>query len=156
MALLIRECRVGDAAAICRLSREGLGYDYPLEATRAKLALLLARPGDKILVAELDGAVVGYLHLCDYEVLYADPMKNILGIAVSDQHRRQGIGSLLLDAAESWARDSGAECVRLISGETRTDAHAFYQSRGYVSRKRQLNFTKELGVNLMEQKEANQ
>lgn len=140
----IREARTEDAQALARLNREEMGYDYPPDKTKEKLSLLLESGKDKILVAELDGAVVGYVHLNDYDVLYMDHMKNIMGIAVSSSCRRMGIGGKLLAAAEGWARETGAEGVRLVSGESRTGAHAFYRSVGYSGNKKQLNLKKKL------------
>lgn len=42
-------------------------------------------------------------------------MKNIMGIAVSSNFRKMGIGKALLDSVEHWARDTGASGVRLVS-----------------------------------------
>lgn len=144
MEIVIREARAGDAEALAKLSREEMGYDYPADRVGEKLEKLLAGGKDKILIAELDGQAVGYVHLNDYDVLYADHMKNIMGIAVSSQHRRMGIGGKLLRAAEAWARETGASAVRLVSGESRTGAHAFYRSLGYEGDKKQLNLKKPL------------
>ena len=94
--------------------------------------------------AEREGRVVGYLHLETYDLLYADSMVNVLGIAVSRDCRRQGVGKALLSAGEAWAKSVGAAAVRLVSGETRKGAHAFYQSLGYTGNKLQRNFKKYL------------
>lgn len=82
--------------------------------------------------------------LVDYDLLYAPHYKNIMGIAVSPKYRRQGVGSSLLSAVEQWASETGAEAVRLCSGEERKGAHEFYKSLGYVNSKKQLNFSKKL------------
>ena len=144
--ITIREARAEAAQALARLNREEMGYGYPVDKTKEKLAMLLESGKDKILVAELDGAVAGYVHLNDYDVLYADHMKNIMGIAVSSSCRRMGIGRKLLAAAEDWARETGAEAVRLVSGEGRTGAHAFYRSLGYSGNKKQLNLKKRVSL----------
>ena len=88
--------------------------------------------------------MVGYLHVEEYDVLYAGHMVNELGIAVSSAWRRQGVGSALLSAGEAWARSKGAVAVRLVSGEARKGAHAFYQSLGYTGNMLQRNFKKPL------------
>lgn len=144
MEYIIRPAAMTDAAAICRLNREEMGYDYPLEETIKLLEILLAAPADRIYVAEMNGETVGYVHAQHYQVLYAPPMKNILGIAVSSAHRRGGIGAALLDRAEQWAREEGCEMVRLVSGATRTGAHEFYRRRGYGEGRAQLNFKKKV------------
>ena len=94
----IRLAQPSDAAAVCRLNRECMGYDYSLRATAQKLQNSLADGRCRIFVAELDGQVVGYVHAQDYDVLYFDHMKNILGIAVDPAFRHQGIGRALLNA----------------------------------------------------------
>lgn len=142
--MAVRRCDVTDAAALQHLSREAMGYDFPLSDTTAKLTKLLNDSTNLILVAELNGEVVGYIHAVDYDLLYAPHYKNIMGIAVLPEYRRQGIGKELLSAVEKWAGETGASAVRLCSGEERTDAHEFYKSLGYVNNKKQLNFSKQL------------
>ncbi len=142
MEVKIRPARLEDAAALTKLNREEMGYDYPVEKTEIQLEKLLSDKKNGIFVAETAGEVVGYVHLVDYDLLYADHMKNIMGIAVRSDCRRMGIGKMLLTAAEEWARDSGAAGVRLVSGSTRTGAHAFYRSLGYEGNKTQLNLQK--------------
>ena len=144
MERIIREAALADCSAITRLNREEMGYDYPQEKTFVKLQACLANPAHRIFVAEWEGEVVGYLHLEEYDVLYAGHMVNVLGIAVSSAWRRQGVGRALLSAGEAWARSKGAVAVRLVSGETRKGAHAFYQSLGYTGNKLQRNFKKYL------------
>ncbi len=142
MDFTIRPARLEDAAAINRLSREGLGYDYPLEKTEDRLKKLLADGKNGIFVADMAGEVVGYLHLTDYDALYADHLKNVMGISVRADCRRMGVGKALLSAGEEWAKATGAGGIRLNSGETRTGAHAFYRSQGYVGTKMQLSLKK--------------
>ena len=142
MTFQIREARETDAEEICRLNRDDLGYDYPPEKTGERLKLLLQSTKDKIFVAEAEGQIAGYVHACDYDTLYMPHLKDIMGIAVSGECRRQGVGHALLTAVERWAAETGAEGVRLVSGEARTGAHAFYRRCGYVFCKNQKNFRK--------------
>lgn len=138
----IRDATTADAQALAQLNREEMGYDFSPEKTEKKLAALLTDGRNKILVAQCEGEVIGYVHLVDYDVMYAEHMKNIMGIAVNSRFRRMGVGSALLGAAEKWAKAAGAAGVRLSSGETRTGAHAFYRSIGYEGTKMQLNLKK--------------
>lgn len=142
MEYKIREATVSDAREIARLNQTSMGYDYPIEKTTQKLALLLSSGKDKIFVAVADNAVVGYVHANDYDVLYAPAMKNIMGIAVSPAYRRAGIGRALITAVESWARETDAKGIRLVSGAGRTNAHDFYRSLGFGGGKNQINFKK--------------
>lgn len=144
MEYFIREFEISDCDGIRRLNSEELGYDSPFEDTAAKLTQLKGSSADKIFVAAANGKLVGYIHACDYDVIYMPHMKNIMGIAVSGKYRRCGIGSALLDRVEEWAKETGAAAVRLNSGAARADAHEFYRRRGYGGEKPQLRFTKKL------------
>ncbi|MBQ6889820.1 MAG: GNAT family N-acetyltransferase [Oscillospiraceae bacterium] len=138
----IREAVASDAAAIWRLNCSEMGYQYPLDDTAQNITKLLRSSADKIFVAVYDGSVVGYVHANDYDVLYAPHMKNIMGIAVSSEHKQQGIGRALLQQVEHWACKTGAAGIRLVSGASRTDAHEFYRRCGYSGGKEQLNLKK--------------
>jgi GNAT superfamily N-acetyltransferase len=50
-------------------------------------------------------------------------------LAVDPNRRSGGVGGMLLDAAEDWARGRGATHLELDSGLARTDAHRFYERR---------------------------
>ncbi len=141
-AFKIRECAASDAADITELNRNEMDYDFSIEETAKKIRLLLCSEKDKILVAEAGGAVVGYVHANDYDLLYAPHMKNIMGIAVSSAYRHCGIGRALLQGIEEWAKSTGAQSVRLVSGAERKDAHEFYRRCGYTQNKEQINFRK--------------
>lgn len=142
MNFIIRECRIADGRYIQKLNRRQMGYDFPVRETIIQLEKRLADPSQKIFVAEAEGCVLGYIHIRDYDTLYAPHMKNILGIAVAQQYQRNGIGRALLSAAESWAANTGAAGVRLVSGESRKCAHKFYAGCGYNGGKKQINFKK--------------
>ena len=118
-----------------------MGYDYPVEK---RLARILHRKENQLLAACEKGKVVGYIHLQDYDVIYAGPMKNILGLAVLPQYRRRGWGRALLAAAQKRAVKDGCTGLRLVSGAQRTEAHEFYRRCGFAYQKDQKNFQKAL------------
>ena len=142
MKIIIRECRTQDYADIVLLNKDEMGYEYPTEDTKKQLSQLLNDCTHKIYVATIEDKVVGYVHGNNYNLLYAPPLKNIMGIAVSSNFRKNGIGKMLLDQVEKWAQDTGAYGVRLVSGATRTGAHRFYISCGYNENKEQKSFKK--------------
>lgn len=142
MDIQIRQCEITDASVVYELNVTGMGYDYPKDKTEDKLKRLLKSDKDRIFVAVIENTVVGYVHANDYDVIYAPHMKNIMGIAVSSDFRKKGVGKALLSAVEEWARESGADGVRLVSGAARTGAHEFYRRCGYGGDKQQINFKK--------------
>lgn len=140
MSPTIRPATAEDWPHLHRINREALDYDYTPQGTREQLARVLANPVYRVLVAVLAGEVVGYIQAGDYDTTYAPPYKNVLAIAVCPRHQGRGIGRLLLQAAEAWARETGAQGIRLNSSAYRVKAHRFYTACGYQETKTQVNF----------------
>ena len=138
----IREASSSDATAIWQLNCDEMGYQYSLVDTIQNITKLLSSNSDRIYVAVYDDTIVGYVHANDYDLIYAPHLKNIMGIAVSSKYKRKGIGRALLQQVEHWARETGASGIRLVSGATRTDAHAFYRHCGFEGNKEQINLKK--------------
>lgn len=138
----IREAVPNDAEAISELNELQMGYRTSVKDTYERLTGILANKSDKIFVAAIEGNVVGYVHANDYDVIYFPHMKNIMGIAVNEKFKRQGIGRMLINAVEIWARNTNAVGIRLVSGAARTGAHEFYRHCGFGGDKEQINFKK--------------
>lgn len=119
-----------------------LGYSYLKENLRERIQYILDNTKDVILVAEIKGEVVGYIHASPYELMYFDSLMNILGFVVKEEQRGIGIGQRLITELERIAKESGFTGIRLTSGSTRIDAHRFYEKHGYVNKKEQKNFSK--------------
>jgi GNAT superfamily N-acetyltransferase len=98
---------------------------------REAIAEAISRDDCAVLVAEHRAQLLG---LC---TAYIDLRSVRFGVrcwvedlAVSPEHRSQGVGKALLDAAREWARGRGATHLELDSGEARKDAHRFYEREG--------------------------
>lgn len=141
--MLIRKADEKDASAICKISHEDLGYECNEEFVLKRLMEIDERR-ENVLVAETDNIVVGYIHAEVYKTLYFETMINILGLAVSADYRRQGVGRKLLSQAEMWAKELGISKVRLNSGGSRKETHEFYRAMGYDNEKEQIRFMKSL------------
>lgn len=146
MEFIIRRCKLCDAFALHILNKNEMGYDYPEEKTENNLKTALEKDHEVIFVAESEGRIVGYIHASVYELLFSDKGVNILGIAVSSEHIRKGIGRALVSVVEEWAISCGASYIRLVSGESRQNAHLFYEKCGFTSNKMQKNFKKRLYI----------
>lgn len=141
--MIIREATIEDAFAICNISCADLGYDCSCEFVSTRISNL-DKGREKVFVAEVNGIVAGYIHAEKYQTLYFEPMINILGLAVSSEFRRRGIGRMLLKRAERWATEVGIHKIRLNSGASRKEAHSFYRAMGYSNEKGQIRFIKDI------------
>ena len=90
-------------------------------------------PRCRILVAELDGLVVGLLSLWFRDRLnHPTPEAWIPDLVVLPDARRRGVASALLDAARREAVAGGCHLLRLESGHQRDEAHALYRALGFT------------------------
>jgi GNAT superfamily N-acetyltransferase len=111
---------------------------------RARAALSEAIEGDDrvILVAERGGELLGFASAyLDLNSVRYGLRCWVEDLAVSPEHRSQGVGRALLETAKRWARDRGATHLELDSGEARTDAHRFYERERPAWRGRQYAWT---------------
>jgi GNAT superfamily N-acetyltransferase len=96
-----------------------------------------------MLVAEVAGEVAGLIATHVVPRIEDDaPSCRVIAIVVAHRHRRAGVASALIGAAEAEARAHGARRLDLSSGDWRADAHAFYEHAGFE--RRALAFIKRL------------
>lgn len=90
------------------------------------------RPGD-VLVAEVDGGVVGYAKLGrSTKLLSREHVLDLNGLTVDPNRRRIGVGRALVEASIEAARNRGARklSLRVLGGNT--GARALYEACGFV------------------------
>lgn len=123
-----------DAKAISKLIRDELQVPVSASDTVQALTRLCVNTRNCVFVAAVDDVVVGFLHICDYDsLLLNEPMKQIRSLAVATSYRRIGIGKTMLQRAERWAAEHGAQGVLVDFNEAFTDAESFYRSCGYAA-----------------------
>jgi ribosomal protein S18 acetylase RimI-like enzyme len=131
---LIRAAGAGDFAAVRSLDVEG--WDPAVTPSAREQMTGLGRAAFDAtahLVAELDGAVVGYARLGHPTPLPASAhVLELQGLAVASGVRGRGIGSALLAAAIAAARERGAERLTLRVLGTNPRAQALYERNGFV------------------------
>jgi len=104
-------------------------------AAAARLRDAIAADDATVLVAEVDGAIAGFITAyADIESVRFGKRVWVEDLAVDDAQRSRGIGKALLDAAKDWARERGASHLELDSADTRVDAHRFYEREGAAYR----------------------
>ncbi len=136
----IRDVRPADSEAVARLLTQ-LGYPSDAGAVEGRLERLEV-VGDRVVVAELDGEVVGLAHLQVSPAIERERPAGKIGALVVDEARRgHGIGRALVHAMEDEARLRGCELLYLTTAERRDDAHAFYERLGLEQTGRRYSLT---------------
>ena len=140
----LRRACVADAKEITLLAEE-LGYPASKEEMVERLSTFLEMPNSFIAVATgEDLQVLGWIAAEQRILLETGPRAEIVGLIVSGEIRRAGIGKALVREAENWAIKKGLCLICVRSNEIRKGAHAFYQRLGYANKKTQINFAKNL------------
>ncbi|HTN48179.1 MAG TPA: GNAT family N-acetyltransferase [Burkholderiaceae bacterium] len=138
--LIARRAQRGDLPRLLELladdelgkNREGVGSEDP--AYIRAFDAIDRDPNQMLLVAELDGRVVGML-----QVTYSPGLSrggawraNIEGVRVDSSVRGRGIGGWLMSRALDNARKRGCRLAQLTSDKRRERAHSFYARLGFV------------------------
>ena len=98
---------------------------------------------DGLLVAEADGERLGFAWLERHEDFFTGREHGHVGIVVTAKHAEgRGVGRLLMEAAESWARERGLPFLTLNVFGVNSRARALYERLGY--RVETIKYRKEL------------
>lgn len=143
----VRTADDGDRAAWAAM-RNRLWDDFDPAELEAELAGLAALETPyATLVAEADGRLVGFAEVSVRSVAEGcppGPAAYLEGIWVEPGHRRGGVASALLAAAEAWARDRGLDHLgsdALLDNEA---SHAWHRAAGFAEVVRLVVFAKPL------------
>ena len=94
-----------------------------------------ANDGQRLLVLEVDGEIVGTLVLLIIPNIthQGRPYATVENVVVEERERGAGYGRQLLAFAIDEAKAAGCYKIALTSHKTRTEAHRFYESLGFES-----------------------
>ncbi len=92
--------------------------------------------GKDIVISENDGVIDGYaaISVCDTSKGAGEILPftfvEVNELCVAENAHRKGIGTALLDAVKSYAKDRGAKFVELGVNAQNTQAQEFYKANG--------------------------
>ncbi len=128
--MTLRDMRPADLPPV-RALLEQLGYSLDAAELGRRYARVAAATGHRVVVAEMDGEVVGLLHVFERPALEKPCEAVVQALVVDGRRRGSGIGQRLMHEAERWAAERGLASTSLYTGTARLDAHAFYERIGY-------------------------
>ena len=141
---MIRRAKKSDQDSIGRLWYELLrmqgeldGRFAPSEDARTRwrndFPAWLDRLSRRIFVAEVDGTVRGFVTAEQWApapIFDAKPGVYINELYVEEAHRREGIGTQLVEAVQNWAKEIGAQQVRAGVLVRNEDGAGFWKKLG--------------------------
>jgi ribosomal protein S18 acetylase RimI-like enzyme len=98
-----------------------------------KKAMELPEPDSAIFIAEDEaGKRAGFLHLqTQTDYFNGSKVAYISDIAVDSAFEGQGVGQILLDKAENWAREQGCSLLTLYVFSNNARARKIYEKHGF-------------------------
>ncbi|MGI9492784.1 MAG: GNAT family N-acetyltransferase [Geminicoccaceae bacterium] len=138
--LLFRDAEQQDVPAIIRLlanddlgkTREsGSGDD---EAYQVAFDAISGDPGNRLIVADLGGRVVGCMQVTTipHMTFCGGTRLQIEGVRVDQDVRSQDIGGKMMRWAIDLGRETGCHLVQLTTNKTRKEAQRFYEKSGFT------------------------
>jgi ribosomal protein S18 acetylase RimI-like enzyme len=126
-AALMRQHHAADPRRFILTERPEIGYGRFLVS-------LLADPDSTVLVAELSGAVVGYLFAGLEPLSWKDlrgPCGYVHDLFVDESARHRGVGGALLSSGIAWARSKGMPQVVLSSAANNDAGQRLFAGVGF-------------------------
>lgn len=141
MTPTFRDATAADLAAIIALLAEDtLGEkredaSIPLDpGYEAAFAAIKSDPGQRLIVAEIDGRVIGTMQLSTIPgIAFRGAWRGqIEAVRIAGDLRGRGLGAELIEYAVEQFRQGGCRFVQLTSHKSRTRAHRFYERLGWT------------------------
>ena len=136
MAAVVRVLDRAEHASLAPSLRALLVEFTPSAAALSDEVVLerLSSPMVRVVVAELDGALVGAATLCLSATLTSGVIGQVEDVIVTEAARGQRLGRLLMDELHAEARRQGCRYLQLTSRPSREAANRLYVSLGYARR----------------------
>lgn len=135
---IFREAIQDDTDELVNLMLE-LGYKVKKKELSCRIKLIKSR-GDKLIVAEKNGAITGVVQALIDIRLAEGKVGEIVSLVVRDGFRGKGIGKALINQAKELLTISGCASIRIRANAIRKEAHEFYKDLGFVEKKTQKIF----------------
>ncbi len=139
-ALAFRDARREDMPAIVELladdalgrSREAFGLSLD-PAYGLAFDAIDRDPNNRLIVADVDGEVVGCMQLTaiPHLTFKGGTRMQIEGVRVKETFRGRRVGAAMIEWAVGVARETGCHLVQLTSNKSREDALRFYEAQGF-------------------------
>ncbi len=145
--MLIRRAQPSDLDQLAGLWRElaelhaDIAPEFALvpdaeQLFRRHMALVLADDKCHVVVAEQDGELIGFVNGGMHEnapVFVERYVGEISSAVVTARSRRQGVGTLLVDAILTWFRERGVKVVTLGAATANPIAQSFWHKMGFAA-----------------------
>ncbi|QQG39846.1 MAG: GNAT family N-acetyltransferase [Candidatus Aenigmatarchaeota archaeon] len=130
----IRDYTDADYNQVKQILIEGNLFDETLDS-RDNLRKKIERDPASIIVAVFDNRVIGNAYIVEDGWAHF-----IFRLSVSKEHRKRGVGKLLMQAAEKRMKDRGTPEVGLLVRSDDNELVGYYKKQGYTHSEKTFRF----------------
>ena len=142
----IRVAVNSDVEQICLLYNEFFAYNAIIDPVYCRAgkesgeypkSVIEGTDADLIVAAE-GNELVGFIHIKEgrtppYDALMQNHYAQIIDFIVTAEHRKQGVGKKLMDAAKKWANERELDYIELFVLQGAKAEHRFYERNDFVT-----------------------
>ena len=141
---IIRYIQTSDWQDIHELNVK-MEYQYEANKVELRIQNILDASTDIVLVLEVDGKVVGYVHGTPYNTLYADRMISIIAFAFTVEYREcKEMTDAILSKFDKEAKRNGFSAVRMSADADRVILHRIMLENGFENKRDQRHYIKQI------------
>lgn len=130
--MIIRPAKSEDYDAVMRLYNGFVAEDRYSKHDNDSFRKVLASPSSRLFVADDDGKLIGFAAVSTrFIVRYPRPIAELDELFVDPEARAHGVGSLLMEAVEAFAREQHCYRLYIESAYEHKIGHSFYEHLGY-------------------------
>ena len=125
----LRDATLADVMHLAELWQPYLrrGSEEHLHDLATAIEQIGDHPGERLVVAEYDGAFAGavFLRAATYSPVNPEPVLQAHNAAVMPSHRKRGVGKALMECAVTWAEELGIGHVATATPSGSREANRF-------------------------------
>lgn len=129
--ITIEKLQQQDLPAVLELLKVMMPFEFSTDNAEEILAEICKKDNYAMLIAKKDGVVLGTATaICS--TLLTGSFLVVEDVVVREDTRGQGVGRLLMEAIDDYAKEKDADYTILVSSGFRKGAHKFYEACGYT------------------------
>ena len=128
----VNTAKIADIEAILQLQTQIYRVDSLASNSRETLETQLGNPACDVLIAKLEGKIIGTATIYFIDVAaHGRPYAFLEGLVIHEDHRGNGHGTAFFKKCLEIAKKKNCYKVLFTSGLDRQDAHKFYEKLGF-------------------------
>ncbi len=128
----VNTAKIADIEAILQLQTQIYRVDSLASNSRETLETQLENPACDVLIAKLEGKIIGTATIYFIDVAaHGRPYAFLEGLVIHEDHRGNGHGTAFFKKCLEIAKKKNCYKVLFTSGLDRQDAHKFYEKLGF-------------------------